>query len=207
MSHTNKTNKNISRQRFSDEQIKSLETTFEMESRPELRMKQHLADKLGLQPRQVAIWFQNRRARSKPKELERNYNMLKADYDKLASQFEYMKKEKQALLIQLQKLKEAEGTSDEQCENRNIKIETSEQPRFLPENNSPELGMPLCNDFTRRVDYLWEEADDPELAQMADGYLTSTENVYSFESSSLIDNSSYSGHVNDSDIPANIIGR
>lgn len=101
MSNINKASKNSSRQRFSDEQIKSLETTFEVESRPELRMKQHLAKKLGLQPRQVAIWFQNRRARSKPKELERDYNMLKADYDKLVSQFESMKKENQALLIQV----------------------------------------------------------------------------------------------------------
>ncbi|XP_022855304.1 homeobox-leucine zipper protein ATHB-12-like isoform X2 [Olea europaea var. sylvestris] len=189
MSNINKASKNSSRQRFSDEQIKSLETTFEVESRPELRMKQHLAKKLGLQPRQVAIWFQNRRARSKPKELERDYNVLKADYDKLVSQFESMKKENQALLIQ------AEGRSDEQFGNENMKIETLEQTRFLLENDSPELGVPLCNDFSRKVDYLWDDADDhPELVQMADGYLTSTDNIHSFESSCLMDNSSHSGN-------------
>ncbi|KAL2547579.1 homeobox-leucine zipper protein ATHB-7-like [Forsythia ovata] len=170
MSNIKKTSKNNSRQRFSDEQIKSLETTFEMESRPELHMKQHLANKLGLQHRQVAIWFQNKRARSKSKELERDYDMLKADYKKLASQIESLRKENQALLIQLQRLKQAEGTSDKQYENKNTKIETSEKPRFLLDTNN-ELGMPLCNDFTRNVDYLWEESDVPDLVQMADGYL------------------------------------
>ncbi|CAI9759323.1 unnamed protein product [Fraxinus pennsylvanica] len=180
--------KNNCRQRFSDEQIKSLEIIFETESRPELRMKQHLANKLGLQPRQVAIWFQNKRARSKSKELERDYDMLKADYDKLASQFESLKEENQALLIQLQRLKLAEGTRVQLYENKNIKMETSEKPRFVLENSSPDLGMPLSSDFTRKVDYLWEEADDPDLAQMADCYLISK------ESSSLIDNSSFSGH-------------
>lgn len=188
MSNINKMSKNNRRQRFSDEQIKSLEIIFETESRPELRMKQHLANKLGLQPRQVAIWFQNKRARSKSKELERDYDMLKADYDKLASQFETLKEEHQALLIQLQRLKLAEGTSVQLYENNNIKMETSEKPRFVLENSSPDLGMPLSNDFTRKVDYLWEEADDPDLAQMADCYLISK------ESSSLIDNSSFSGH-------------
>lgn len=101
MSNINKMSKNNCRQRFSDEQIKSLEITFETESRPELRMKQHLANKLGLQPRQIAIWFQNKRARSKSKELERKYDVLKADYDKLASQFESLKEENQALCIQV----------------------------------------------------------------------------------------------------------
>ena len=93
--------KNKNKRRFSDEQIKSLETMFESESRLEPRQKQQLARELGLQPRQVAIWFQNKRARWKSKKLERDYSLLRANYNNLASMFEAMKKEKQDLVVQV----------------------------------------------------------------------------------------------------------
>lgn len=87
--------------RFSDKQIKSLESMFETESRLEPRKKLQLARELGLQPRQVAIWFQNKRARWKSKQIERDYSILRANYSSLASRFEALKKEKQTLLIQV----------------------------------------------------------------------------------------------------------
>lgn len=93
--------KNRNTRRFSDEQIKSLESMFETESRLEPRKKLQLARELGLQPRQVAIWFQNKRARWKSKQLERDYSILRNNYNNLASRFEALKKEKQALLIQV----------------------------------------------------------------------------------------------------------
>ena len=95
-----KANNNNTR-RFSDDQIKSLETMFESESRLEPRKKLQLARDLGLQPRQVAIWFQNKRARWKSKQLERDYGILQSNYNSLASRFEALKKEKQTLLIQV----------------------------------------------------------------------------------------------------------
>ncbi|KAF3785652.1 Homeobox-leucine zipper protein [Nymphaea thermarum] len=93
------------KRRFSDEQIRSLERIFETETtRLEPRKKAQLARELGLHPRQIAIWFQNRRARWKAKQIERDYGVLKADYDALLSSCESLKQEKQALLKQLQKL-------------------------------------------------------------------------------------------------------
>ena len=89
------------KKRFSDEQIKSLEFMFESDSRPESLIKQQLANELGLQPRQIAIWFQNRRARSKTKQIERDYNILKESYDALASSYESLKKENESLRIQV----------------------------------------------------------------------------------------------------------
>ena len=38
---------------------------------------------LGLQPRQVAIWFQNKHAHGRSKQLEHNYAPLKSQYDAL----------------------------------------------------------------------------------------------------------------------------
>ena len=96
-----KMKKSNNQKRFSEEQIKSLEIIFESETRLEPRKKVQVARELGLQPRQVAIWFQNKRARWKTKQLEKEYNILRANYNNLASQFDIMKKEKQALVSQV----------------------------------------------------------------------------------------------------------
>ncbi|KAH6790671.1 homeobox 7 [Perilla frutescens var. frutescens] len=171
-SNIKKITKNSRRKRFSDDQIKSLETTFESESRLELHLKQNLANNLGLQPRQVAIWFQNKRARSKSKQIEREYSMLKSNYDNLALQFEALRKENQALVIQAQKLRKmADSKNDVENDNKNqIKIDII----------SHELCMP-------RIDYL-EEADVLNMAQIAEGSLASPENVCSLESCTFLDN-------------------
>ncbi|XVE58297.1 hypothetical protein DITRI_Ditri04bG0158900 [Diplodiscus trichospermus] len=101
-----KKNKMKNKRRFSDEQIRLLESIFESETKLEPRKKLLLARELGLQPRQVAIWFQNRRARWKSKQIEQDYRTLRANYDNLASRFESLKKEKQSLILQMQKLSE-----------------------------------------------------------------------------------------------------
>ncbi|KAG6498843.1 homeobox-leucine zipper protein ATHB-12-like [Zingiber officinale] len=101
------------RKRFSQEQIKSLETMFETQTKLEPPQKLRLAGELGLQPRQVAIWFQNKRARWKAKQLEREYRKLKAEYDALLSSFDGLKKEKQLLLQQVRELSEMMEKAEE----------------------------------------------------------------------------------------------
>ncbi|KAK9743209.1 hypothetical protein RND81_03G224500 [Saponaria officinalis] len=104
--------KMMNKKRFSDEQVRSLESIFENETKLEPKKKVQLAKDLGLQPRQIAIWFQNKRARYKSKQLERDYNILRANYNALASKFDNLKKEKQSLLVQLEKLKGIVEKSD-----------------------------------------------------------------------------------------------
>lgn len=101
------------KRRFSDEQIRCLEVMFESETKLEPRKKVELARELGLQPRQVAIWFQNKRARWKSKHIEKEYSLLLANYNSLAAQFESLKREKNSLLTQLQKLKESRSSDGE----------------------------------------------------------------------------------------------
>lgn len=96
-----KKNKVENKRRFSDEQIRSLECIFESESKLDPRKKIQVARDLGLHPRQVAIWFQNRRARGKSKWIEQEYRKLRDEYDNLASRFESLKKEKESLQIEV----------------------------------------------------------------------------------------------------------
>lgn len=105
------------KRRFSEEQVKSLESIFESQAKLEPRKKLQLAKELGLQPRQVAIWFQNKRARWKSKQLESEYAALKANYDALLSSVESLKKEKQILIKQVTKHLpfELSGNSDLLC--------------------------------------------------------------------------------------------
>lgn len=83
--------------RLNLEQVKALEKSFELGNKLEPERKIQLAKALGLQPRQIAIWFQNRRARWKTKQLEKDYEVLK-------KQFEAIKADNDALHAQNKKL-------------------------------------------------------------------------------------------------------
>lgn len=69
------------KRRLNMEQVKTLERNFELGNKLEPERKMQLARALGLQPRQIAIWFQNRRARWKTKQLEKDYDALKRQFD------------------------------------------------------------------------------------------------------------------------------
>lgn len=93
------------KRRLSVDQVKALEKNFEIENKLEPERKVRLATELGLQPRQVAVWFQNRRARWKTKQLERDYGTLKARYESLEVSYEDLKDEKNELLKKVEELK------------------------------------------------------------------------------------------------------
>lgn len=84
------------KRRLTADQVQLLERNFEVENKLEPERKVQLAKELGLQPRQVAIWFQNRRARFKIKQLEKDYDSLKASYDKLKVDYDNLLEEKES---------------------------------------------------------------------------------------------------------------
>ncbi|KDP23856.1 hypothetical protein JCGZ_27169 [Jatropha curcas] len=170
------------KRRFSDEQIRLLESIFESETKLEPRKKLQLAGELGLQPRQVAIWFQNRRARWKSKQIEQEYKNLRANYDKLASCFESLKNEKQSLLIQLQKLNQLLG---QPCEgDRTCKTAIDSDNGNINSDNEAQQGL------DNRVFMCSEMNNSRE--EYTDGSLASPDQWYSFHSASQFDLSSSS---------------
>ncbi|KAI5073653.1 hypothetical protein GOP47_0011666 [Adiantum capillus-veneris] len=91
--------------RLGYDQVKALEKAFEVENRLEPERKVRLASQLGLQPRQVAVWFQNRRARWKTKQMERDYTLLKNKFEALKADRDKLLQEKDHLQAELTRLK------------------------------------------------------------------------------------------------------
>ncbi|KAL8267513.1 hypothetical protein R6Q59_004857 [Mikania micrantha] len=149
------------KRRLNMEQVKTLERNFELGNKLEPERKMQLARALGLQPRQIAIWFQNRRARWKTKQLEKDYDALKRQFeavkahnDSLQSQNHKLQAEIMALknrepteLINLN-IKETEGSSSNRSENSSeIKLDISRTPATDSPLSSHHQQQPIPNLF------------------------------------------------------------
>ncbi|GAB4829187.1 Homeobox-leucine zipper protein ATHB-13 [Ancistrocladus abbreviatus] len=129
------------KRRLNMEQVKTLEKNFELGNKLEPERKMQLAKALGLQPRQIAIWFQNRRARWKTKQLEKDYEVLKRQFDALKADNEALQSQNQKLQCEILALKgreptesinlnkETEGSCSNRSENSSeIKLDISRTP-------------------------------------------------------------------------------
>ncbi|KAK1263635.1 Homeobox-leucine zipper protein HAT22 [Acorus gramineus] len=79
--------------RLTREQTSLLEERFRERNALTLNQKQELAEQLNLRPRQVEVWFQNRRARIKLKQKEVHYEFLKECFKGLSEENRRLKRE------------------------------------------------------------------------------------------------------------------
>ncbi|CAK9261253.1 unnamed protein product [Sphagnum jensenii] len=83
--------------RLSKEQSALLEDSFKDHSTLNPKQKNALAKQLNLRPRQVEVWFQNRRARTKLKQTEVDCEVLKRCCENLSEENRRLQKELQEL--------------------------------------------------------------------------------------------------------------
>ncbi|NP_001296723.1 jasmoni isoform 1 [Solanum lycopersicum] len=138
------------KRRLNMEQVKTLEKNFELGNKLEPERKMQLARALGLQPRQIAIWFQNRRARWKTKQLEKDYELLKRQFDAIKAENDALQTQNQKLHAEIMSLKNREQPT----ESINLNKETEGSCSNRSENSSeikldisrtPAIDSPLSN--------------------------------------------------------------
>ncbi|XP_039031620.1 homeobox-leucine zipper protein HAT22-like [Hibiscus syriacus] len=85
--------------RLTKQQSALLEESFKQHSTLNPKQKLALAKQLNLRPRQVEVWFQNRRARTKLKQTEVDCELLKKCYETLTDENKRLQKELQELKL------------------------------------------------------------------------------------------------------------
>uniref|UniRef100_A0A7N1A6N3 Homeobox domain-containing protein n=1 Tax=Kalanchoe fedtschenkoi TaxID=63787 RepID=A0A7N1A6N3_KALFE len=83
--------------RLNKEQSALLEDSFKLQTTLHQKQKEALARQLNLLPRQVEVWFQNRRARTKLKQTEVDCEFLKRCCERLTDENDRLRKELRAL--------------------------------------------------------------------------------------------------------------
>ncbi|KAE8125842.1 hypothetical protein FH972_020611 [Carpinus fangiana] len=79
--------------RLNPAQVRLLETSFAANNKLDAELKLHLAKQLGIPPRQVAVWFQNKRARRKTQSLEQRIENALVEKRRLEKEVERLQGE------------------------------------------------------------------------------------------------------------------
>ncbi|KAG7032186.1 Homeobox-leucine zipper protein HAT5 [Cucurbita argyrosperma subsp. argyrosperma] len=169
-------NRGGKKRRLTLDQVRMLERTFNAENKLEHERKVQIAEEIGLRPRQVAVWFQNRRARSKTKKIEIDYESLNAEYDKLKNDFDSLLKVNHELKAEVDQLRD-KWAATEKMNNSNepvgdlykVEMGSSRQEQGSRSSSKSDVfyaESPTRENQSRSGNFLRDEEEDDEL-----GYL------------------------------------
>ncbi|KAK9047800.1 hypothetical protein SSX86_033238 [Deinandra increscens subsp. villosa] len=94
------------KKRLTNEQVKLLETSFNFNNKLDSTRKSHLAQELGVPARQIAIWYQNKRARWRNQSLETDYKALQHRLERVSNDKNRLEREVERLKGELEKAKD-----------------------------------------------------------------------------------------------------
>nr|ACI42916.1 tendril-less [Vicia sativa] len=161
--HRDKKKAKNKKNKLTSNQVDALERSFHEEIKLDPERKMKLSAELGLQPRQVAVWFQNRRTRWKTKQLEQDYDVLKQENQKLQDEVMTLK----------EKLKEKGD-----CRTQAFGDETVESPL-------EGLGWREIEGYNPYPSCYNQQGTTSSTQQAAEGYINSSFIVEDFDSVSL----------------------
>ncbi|XP_002511608.2 homeobox-leucine zipper protein HAT3 [Ricinus communis] len=134
--------------RLSKEQSLLLEETFKEHNTLNPKQKLALAKQLNLKPRQVEVWFQNRRARTKSKQTEVDCEYLKRCCENLTQENRRLQKEVQELRalklspqLYMHMNPPTTLTMCPSCER--VAVSSSAAPSRQPPNSQPQRPVPV----------------------------------------------------------------
>ncbi|KAK4439160.1 Homeobox-leucine zipper protein ATHB-52 [Sesamum alatum] len=93
----------LQKKRLSQDQVQLLEASFDAAKKLEPERKFQLARELGVPPRQIAIWYQNKRARWKNQSLELDYGALQVRLEAALAEKKQLEKEVDSLRGELKR--------------------------------------------------------------------------------------------------------
>ncbi|KAK7411475.1 hypothetical protein VNO78_02908 [Psophocarpus tetragonolobus] len=161
------------KRRLSLEQVHFLEKSFDEDNKLEPERKIRLAKEIGLQPRQVAIWFQNRRARWKTKQLEKDYDSLQASYNDLKTNYDSLLREKDKLKAEVASLTEKVFGREKQEGNMEQGVGSMQEPqqKCLIDSASEGEGSKVSIGASKEEDISSAKSDifDSESPHYVDG--------------------------------------
>ena len=145
------------KRRLSLEQVKALEKNCEVANKLDPEKKMQLAKSLGLQPRQIAVWFQNRRARWKTKQLEKDFDVLKHDYDVLKQDYDNLLQQNNNLHAMVQRLSSEVENREQKLQSKNEEplhhmCNTVKKEKERPSSIGSEVSSVLNTDSPGTID-------------------------------------------------------
>ncbi|XWS52113.1 hypothetical protein CRYUN_Cryun11dG0039200 [Craigia yunnanensis] len=129
------------KKRLNQDQVRLLEKSFTDNKKLEPELKLHLANQIGVPPRQVAIWYQNKRARWKTQSLELDYSTLQVKLENAMSEKRRLEKDVKYLQEELRKAQEMMFVMNNQSDNHH-QYHQHHPPNFVSCNStgSSEVG-------------------------------------------------------------------